>query len=128
MIRIKIALNTSDSPFGWRGKNKGASVFFSDDTHFMHENHELKLNANNEVHFQLRVRNGSVSFSWDSLLQTVNYGPTSSWRAVNLETLITWKHQYQLRDIAIKSENFFELRNQRKFMPNLTKFISIFPS
>ena len=58
VIRIKIALNTSDSPFGWRGKNKGASVFFSDDTHFMHENHELKLNANNEVHFQLRVRNG----------------------------------------------------------------------
>ena len=58
VIRIKIALNTSDSPFGWRGKNKGASVFFSDDTHFMHENHELKLNANNEVHFQLRVRTG----------------------------------------------------------------------
>ena len=66
VIRIKIALNTSDSPFGWRGKNKGATVFFSDDTHFMHENHELKLNANNEVHFQLRVRNGSVSVSWDS--------------------------------------------------------------
>lgn len=66
MIRIKIALNTSDSPFGWRGKNKGASVFFSDDTHFMHENHELKLNANNEVHFQLRVRNGLVSVSWES--------------------------------------------------------------
>ena len=59
VIRIKVALNTSDSPFGWRGKNKGASVFFSDDTHFMHENHELKLNANNEVHFQLRVSYGS---------------------------------------------------------------------
>ena len=63
MIRIKVALNTSDSPFGWRGKNKGASIFFSDDTHFMHENHELKLNANNEVHFQLRVRKGETFFS-----------------------------------------------------------------
>ena len=72
MIRIKVALNTSDSPFGWRGKNKGASIFFSDDTHFMHENHELKLNANNEVHFQLRVRKGSYFFNLNMVPWTIH--------------------------------------------------------
>ena len=50
-----MAINASDTTWGWYGQNHGVSVFFADKYHFIHENHELRFNADNIPHFQIRV-------------------------------------------------------------------------
>ena len=55
VIQIQMAINASDTTWGWYGQNHGVSVFFADKYHFIHENHELRFNADNIPHFQIRV-------------------------------------------------------------------------
>ena len=50
-----MAINSTDTTWGWYGQSHGVSVFFADKYHFIHENHELRFNADNIPHFQIRV-------------------------------------------------------------------------